>query len=217
MPTTGSTFCSSPPLLHPDHLRRYMGTCWSKRSCRKVITHSYGHRPACTVPLDQAEGTWHCFRSAEMQLPTPKERLSLTCASSAVAMSLSIPLGSNRDALLEPMGGEVGAELFRGGGESWDKPWKNRGSALCVGICAREEAASLIPARLFPLGTQEGSASPCPTKLSFFHPLGSRSTVRITREETAPGSSSGLPTPSRGAAPGSGTGPPSRCSLHWSQ
>lgn len=103
------------------------------------------------------------------------------------------------------------------GGKSWDKPWKNRGSALCIGICAREEAASFIPAGLFPLGTQEGSASPCPTKLSFFHLLGSRSPARITREEPAPGSSSGLPTPSRGAAPRAGTGPPSRCSLHWSQ
>lgn len=59
-----------------------------------------------------------------MQLPTPKERLSLTCASSAVAMSLSIPLGSNRDALLEPMGGEVGAELFRGGGKAGINPGK---------------------------------------------------------------------------------------------
>lgn len=81
-----------------------------------MIAHIYGHRATRAAPPDRAEGTWHQhFRSAEMHLPTPKERLSLTCAGSAVAMSFSVPLDSDGDALLEPMEGEGGAELFPAG------------------------------------------------------------------------------------------------------
>lgn len=85
------------------------------------------------------------------------------------------------------------------GGKAAKKPWTNPGSALCTGICAREEAAAFIPARFFPSGRSSASSD-------LFHLLGSRSAARITREESGPGSSSCLPMPSCGATPCTGMG-----------
>lgn len=178
-----------------------MGTSWSPQLGQP---HQPGHR---------------CSRSAKMHLPTPKERLSLTCADSAGAVSFSVPLGSDGDALLEPMEGEGGAELFPGGKKNtWTNPFAS--------VQGKKQLPSFLRG-FFPLGTQEKAqpalAHQSSALLDLVHLPGSRSAARITREEPGSGNSSGLPMPSCGSTPRvgmrqrQGLGAASLCFLHWSQ
>lgn len=105
-----------------------------------------------------------------MHLPTPKERPSLTCAGSAVAMSFSVPLSGDGDALIEPTGGEGGAELLPRR-KSWEKnPRKKQAVPFAWASVQGKEQPPLFLWGFSPWDAREGSASHCPAEQGPFPP-----------------------------------------------